>query len=756
MKKSIVTVIGMAATLGLLAQTPSEIRKQKQKEEQEKNSGSENLSPSERRKQQQAEQVKSKVFDADDPHFSATQIPDKWKNESGVVIAQKYNIEYDRNSSYVEMTQTAHRRIKLLDKAAISAYSEFRYQSTNREDFAVKVIKADGKVNDIDIGKAVEVPREKGSYGYYYGYTPTMKLAIPDLEAGDIIDYYIRQKNVYLLGKENAFPMYTIVLSDEYPIMHQDYEIKVDRFFFINAISMNGAPELKEVETDVNKRRAGRQAIFRISDSDREKAKDTRWLYDYRTRELATIKFQVLYVSPSKYKSTKYWFDPVNKTKNSVSREEIVKMANFSVTTATKAVADQMTSQVIKELKKKKAAETDPEKIAEMVYYQIRSVDDRNYYGLSNLAIYSLFYNKGNSMKISDNVFAAVMFNVLKKYKIPAEVLVGADRRLCKLDQIISPDELYFAVKAGNRIYSCPSRHSTHFEINTGLQGMEMISFIPNRNYRMVGPTISKVSVPVDKADQNRFVFKFKINIDENFEHTVFERTTQADGLAKSDYYPLILVQSGYSENDKRRYDPRYKPQKPPRTQAEMEERRKEDEARKETKKKLLERLKESAGEDYEIESFDDFKLLASGRYPDSSQVLFLEKFKVKGLVEKAGRNYVLQAGMFIGEQLQIKESELKRENNIYMDFPRMIENEIVFTIPDGYKVEGIEALNMKTETEGGSFESSARVEGNQLIISTKKKYPSAFLPAESWGELVKFLDTAYQFTQKKVVLKKA
>jgi hypothetical protein len=106
-------------------------------------------------------------------------------------------------------------------------------------------------------------------------------------------------------------------------------------------------------------------------------------------------------------------------------------------------------------------------------------------------------------------------------------------------------------------------------------------------------------------------------------------------------------------------------------------------------------------------------------------------------------------------EQIDVDKKEKDRVNNVYMSFPRSFDNEIIFEIPSGFTVMGLEKLNKKAENETGKFTSTASVTGNQLTIRTIKEYKNYFEPNSNWNKMVLFLDAAYQFTQEKILLKK-
>jgi RNA polymerase sigma factor (sigma-70 family) len=69
--------------------------------------------------------------------------------------------------------------------------------------------------------------------------------------------------------------------------------------------------------------------------------------------------------------------------------------------------------------------------------------------------------------------------------------------------------------------------------------------------------------------------------------------------------------------------------------------------------------------------------------------------------------------------------------------------------------VEGLSELNMSVDNESGSFISTAKVEGDKLIVTTHKVYKKTFDPKENWPNYLAFLEPAYKFSQLKVVFKK-
>src|SRR5262245_7604716 len=97
-----------------------------------------------------------KIFAEKDKDFAVSAIPEKWNNESAVIIAQKYTYNYSAQgigNRYLEYIETTRRRIKILDKAAVENFSTFYFYSTpnggaggNKDNFGIEIIKPDKSV----------------------------------------------------------------------------------------------------------------------------------------------------------------------------------------------------------------------------------------------------------------------------------------------------------------------------------------------------------------------------------------------------------------------------------------------------------------------------------------------------------------------------------------------------------------------------------------------------------------------------------
>ena len=114
------------------------------------------------------------------------------KKESAVILYQEFFYDYHKFATNVRYTSGIRKRIKLLDKISVDDFSEFSFIKKFRvkrgywgrkgkKFVGIKIIKPNGKVREIEIGKEATQTDNKKEY----------KIAIPGLEVGDIIDYYV-------------------------------------------------------------------------------------------------------------------------------------------------------------------------------------------------------------------------------------------------------------------------------------------------------------------------------------------------------------------------------------------------------------------------------------------------------------------------------------------------------------------------------------------------------------------------------------
>jgi hypothetical protein len=179
-------------------------------------------------------------------------------------------------------------------------------------------------------------------------------------------------------------------------------------------------------------------------------------------------------------------------------------------------------------------------------------------------------------------------------------------------------------------------------------------------------------------------------------------------------------------------------------------------EKKKEDKVKKLEYMKKVLGDDFDnVVSYDEFILNTDGRTLKKPDLSFTHKATLGDMVKKAGNNLLVAVPGLIENQLYIGQDERTREYDADLSYPRTLKWEITFTIPPGYKVIGADNLNVLLDNEAGYFKAAAKVDGDKLLIAVKKQYKKLIVKKDEWGKLLQFADAAFNFSQKKILLKK-
>ena len=238
--------------------------------------------------------------------FKATNVPDKWKNESAVIIGQKTEYLFTRVSSgrnyttVVRINEYIHKRIKLQDKNALEKFSTFNYVTMGKDGNAeYKIIKTNGKEETVDMKTAVEDDKDIDAVYkpiFYSLNIKSQKIAIPDLEVGDIIDYTLRSTIDWDMKAEGiGFRPFIFSLTNNYPAMYQQYRFTMVNGMKVQYRNYNGAPNLRfDPKASVYGDKESYLSYYFL-DKDREKSPDVRWNYELRTTP--SVKFRVVFLA---------------------------------------------------------------------------------------------------------------------------------------------------------------------------------------------------------------------------------------------------------------------------------------------------------------------------------------------------------------------------------------------------------------------------------------------------------------------------
>jgi hypothetical protein len=645
--------------------------------------------------------------------FKNTEIPEKWKNESAVVLAVRKDYTGDRNGNYYIEKANIHFRIKLLDKAALSDFSEMAFNDkTVRTNLfgkasayriiGIKIIKPTGIEKEVDLTQAVRADA---------GSSKELKIPIPNLEMGDIIDYFIavRVENLGMptFGDE-------MLLEGKYPIMSNINTFYIPNKIQFQSYSYNGAPEFK-------KELKNKDALFTLKDEMREKAPNLLWEYEYQTSP------HIRYIIT----------DKVEKPNSKKGAEDLLKYFDYG-TSDIGFLVDFFDGNFKKE--------KDARKIVHELYYALRNP-------IYMKAYFNIPQGEPLSSHYTPDQFFVLMHRALTKYKIDHEMMLVPSRRFGPLDRLVNFSSSDFLIRVNTTppIYiSRPTPFSIPNEIAYPFEGMEGVSKPSLSTNRVLTKT---------SAEENITTMKLAISIKPgDLSQLNIKRSVIAKGHNKDYHQYLMFTNYDYLKS----YDlPKYQAQRSSllrgiikeynNEKIKFEQRITQDYNNRDT------RIKRELENDMDVKIVDykNLSIRSIGMWDTDADVEYTDEFLIENITKKAGPNILVELGKLIEKQTELKEDQKNRSRDVYMDYARTYSHEIIFTIPDGYTIEGHENLNKNTENALGGFISSAKKENNILFITAKKYYKENYYRAADWLKVTSFLTSAVDFYNSKLLLKK-
>ncbi len=701
------------------------------------------------------------------------QMPEAWNKESAVILqmtksytAQNDDVYY---SPYMKIKETITKKIKINDLAAVEDFSQlfFPTESTksNNNNFnsgdkvLCTVVKKDGSRLEVKEDQAIpmQVNSSLGNNWSYGNYTYMKKLAVPNLEIGDIIEY----SHTYTSYSSNLY-IDRIYLQDDYPIVELNVELSVSSDYDFKQVTFNSAKKLSNENS----------SRYKLQLNNVEKVRDELW--SYKPQNIPFIRYKIQRINPNK----KVELDDEKYLQEYISKElyenQYAKMNK------------KYSSKILRFINKNYKNETDPGVISQHAYYYFR-------YLVSEDAFNGTIVdgNKRNAGQVSDIVFISTMLDVLNTKKIPVKIAAFVPRDAGNLDHALMPFEYTLGLKVGEGktfyLFNF-TNNSLMDELPADYTNTETYAFTASKHFKKakirwalsIQPTfiilplvvyavengihknkrvydVQKSQIPKSDPETNLVDTEIKIDLNKisgNSEVNASRKVTLG-GNNKGNFSSLFAARKELMEEDKAELGLKTQQQNLKLTP--LMQKLNDLLIEKEEKEIKAYLQNDVEDEDLQVSKFNSYKLINHGRSPKNPLLVYEQNFDLADAVfESADKKSIfINAGSLIGGQITLKENQMKRYTNI--DFPnaRTISNSIEFTVPEGFTAVNLKDFETKIDNETGSFISSASLVGNKIVIKTSKVYKLEKVKKEDWGKMVDFLDAAYHFTQKKLILSK-
>jgi hypothetical protein len=724
-----------------------------------------------------SEELRKQVWAWDKPQFKVRKVPEQYAKSSKVVLAHHTELTADSKSKFQfyviafgvkkeqTLTEVVRELVKVNDKNAVSYYSELSFTKFQKSSgfFAsdkattyvgVRVIKPNGSIKEINADDIVLTKDAKAE--------KKARVAIPDLEPGDILDYFIATEQ--FMTNDLSTKPYQVLLFDEAPVLSLSFHAQLGKKYAIEYRSYNGAPELKVGKNDE------KDIIVDVEKNNIPPFETSLWVAPGMQLPFIRMNISLGYRGlGSKYLNTK---NPGEVSKNTSSEEFLdAKASNLSVKyynnywmKAAKAEYDDIESDAKKKAKQSNVnfKDLNDEEKAAYLYYTLRYTKFLDF-DINKLA------EKINSGDVRYNGLSFPLFCLLKAAGLKPAILVSNTHDGFRLSEIMDEDDLATTtyLPGSNKFFNLKSIYDFPFVTPEPIEGVTNTkSFTFSHPIAVMG--MSKMqgltnvadgfNVPVSSSDKNAHIENLKMSLTGGSNDLAVQRSTTLKGFYKVNTQNNLILYEDFYESERKAFnDDKTLIQQ-------LEDGRKSKKYVDEVKSAFAEaRKKQKAA--FEFEAHDWFEQEVTdlknhktdnlGVRHTAPDFVYSSSFNMGGMVKKAGNNFIVEIGKIQGQPLTIKEEQRKRDLDIYMSFARSIEYNIELQIPDGYTAEGIAALNKNVKNETGFFTAEASATDKLITIKVKKHYLHNFEPAKNWDKLIAFTDASNEWTNAKFLLKK-
>lgn len=703
--------------------------------------------------------AKNYYWNSTDANHIDSEVPEKWKDKSAVILNSSLEIQLGRKKGYFyQQNMISHKRIKIQDKAAVENFSELYFDPSDglgnviNSHWGVKVIKKSGEEIIIDVKKdAVEV-KDKNNNGYPpYGnaklfkeYLIRYKLAVPDLEVGDIIDVYRYIHTEYFfesMAAKYAIWYDKVKMQGDYPIKNFELDLVIHRDFEMYYLPVNGAPKLSS-----RKKETGYKFSFLETDIDNSKA--TNWNYPFQDNPyfILGIGFD--------YNGLKETMDEVGKPYNFELTDEKIIEAFTDAYEPNKNAKNEFAAFNRMLQQKQISPKNDKEKF-ERYFYYIRHMFLTKHTIARTYKHGKRPYNDVSSDILDHMLTAADLSN------LEYDVLLVQKRGNGKIKDILFPADFYEMLRIkmdGAYVYMYEGGHfSKYDEIPGTIEGSQAY-VISSKTGKSKDIKLQEIVIPASTHQENLTSHKLTLDLSKGLQSPASaEQQVTVKGLAAYEYKEDMLNIFDYVLEENRYYNTKRwgSEEHLGKDKAMLQKiNQLEKDLLKEREDVLMSRAKDMFGAaDVTVENV---QVHSNGNRHGEDDLSYSYKINIEeGLLKKAGPNFILDAGKLIGGQVEISDDEKQRTEDIYMPYARSFDYDITIKIPTGYTVEGLDKFNKKVENQTGGTISSATQNGNTIQLKFNKYYKHNYEQVENWPQMIEFLDAGYQFTQEKLLFRK-
>lgn len=680
--------------------------------------------------QQLAEQIRSEVWSRDLPAFRQRSCPDSLKGHSAVMLAfyQEVSIN-DRTKinaaqllflgtlgNRVNATSYARRLIAINDEQARQQYAEFDFASILRSGFdkvqtvvGVRIVKPSGEVREVSTDDYVIANQGRSNR------QQRRKLAVPDLQVGDLIDYfYCTMENIM---DQNVAP-FVFKLSNTMPVLSYQVHCVVDPGMNTLYRTLNGAPDF-DISTD----RDG-NLVLDLEAKAPIRLEPALW---YNAIEQSPM--VVLCVTSPKMRFG--WTPPSTRKSGLLANPYYSLIVDDDVDWRKQNKGSSLTG------KDKKLWQQYCNRIAAMDLSKEERVA-RLYTGLYYLMRFS-------TTLLPRGDFFSMLGDALSRQGISTRQLYTTISYCEPIDQLVSYSNTTWGLYVNDigRVLLRPTYDMSPFSIPAVCQGRKAV---------LDSGDGELITLPRSTAADNQTLVVLRAAID-GTTLTVSRRNAMTG--AEREEASKALVMSD------RMMEEAFSYMGIERTMADLFGKKYRNDV-----EEAIRQMHQGEEEIYTIEAtgyhgtpisqLKSHRLENIGFRWDSDTLVYSSTYTIDGLVKRAGNNLVLAVGQLLSQQRMIEGADRERTADICYDQTACeARYDITVALPEGYSADAasLAALNTEVSNSCGTFSVQAKTNGSELLLTAIKRYNHDREPLEMWPEVLQFIDAASAFNAAQLIL---
>ena len=703
-----------------------------------------------------ADEIRSSIWAWNFPSFQQRTVPAGYEEYSRVIIARREEVSFIVDPKVklnlasgpfhgAIYTHTFRELVKINDAAAREDYSALKFEKfsqyfkNKRSTFlGVRIIKPNGVTEEVNPDEIVLTENEKK---YKVG-----KLAIPGLQIGDMIDYFIETVRSYNTNSYATSDEFVFASDD--PLLHYSVHIELGDQMALEYESINKAPQFNIGNYN------GRTALDVAQDNLPLMPVDL-WMSPYRQLPFLRVAMGPRYgaqrVSVHRPGSSNSENIPdyiLNGWKNTIiSYEDAARKSLNSKKGKIKALAESY-------LAHNGGGDIKSNSVA--LYYAARHVfylqPDTKDVTLPDL-------QSDNSLQQSV-WFLSILSVLFDANKFDGQFIILPSRYGPRAGDAMFISDLVPAIVTNDgHIYTAGTAFDMPDHLPYDVEGQQATSLFAVVDLQPTGPGKRNYDLSYSSPDKNVHEEDLTVSFDPGEKGQLkIERRTVLTGDTKLALQKWLLLPEDYYEEERQVMGtpgPFSNELNDAHNDESVAQEYKSlfDQARKEWKDDCTDEIEWQF--DTKAETLSSCSVEQAGIFGSKPNFIYRSAFLVSDWVKSAGDNYILEAGKLVA-LLKIKSEYRERKEDVYMKYATTFKYNIQIPVPAGFSVEGLDKLNNKLENSTGSFMSAAELQSDTIKIKVVQIFKHNFERIAQWPQLLQVVDAGAAFQDVKVLLRKS